>query len=42
MFIAIDRTSKFAYVELHNSATKTVAAEFLRKNFTIHNTYHPY
>lgn len=30
LFVAIDRTSKFAYVELHNNATKTVAAEFLR------------
>lgn len=30
LFVAIDRTSKFAYVEFHKSATKTVAAEFLR------------
>ncbi|KLT23444.1 transposase [Wolbachia endosymbiont of Armadillidium vulgare str. wVulC] len=30
MFVAIDRTSKFAYVELHESATKPIAAEFLR------------
>ncbi|VVC31127.1 Ribonuclease H-like domain,Integrase, catalytic core [Cinara cedri] len=30
LFVAIDRTSKFAYVELHNSATKPIAAEFLR------------
>ena len=30
LFVAIDRTSKFAYVELHKSATKIIAAEFLR------------
>jgi transposase InsO family protein len=30
LFVAIDRTSKFAYVELHKRATKMVAAEFLR------------
>ncbi len=30
MFVAIDRTSKFTYVELHKSATKPIAAEFLR------------
>ncbi len=30
MFVAIDRTSKFTYVELHNTATKPIAAEFLR------------
>jgi transposase InsO family protein len=30
LFVAIDRTSKFAYVELHARATKMIAAEFLR------------
>ena len=30
LFVAIDRTSKFAYVELHMRATKMIAAEFLR------------
>ena len=30
LFVAIDRTSKFAYVELHKRATKMVAAGFLR------------
>lgn len=30
LFVAIDRTSKFTYVELHNTATKPIAAEFLR------------
>ena len=30
MFVAIDRTSKFAYVELHEKKTKAIAAEFLR------------
>ncbi|MFW7269648.1 IS481 family transposase [Gluconacetobacter sp. Hr-1-5] len=30
LFVAIDRTSKFAYVELHQQAGKMVAAEFLR------------
>jgi hypothetical protein len=30
LFVAIDRTSKFAYVELHKRATKMIAAEFLR------------
>jgi Integrase core domain len=30
LFVAIDRTSKFAYAELHTEATKTVAAQFLR------------
>ncbi len=29
LFVAIDRTSKFTYVELHKSATKPIAAEFL-------------
>ncbi|GAA4488802.1 hypothetical protein GCM10023157_37300 [Gluconacetobacter asukensis] len=31
LFVAIDRTSKFAYVELHQQAGKMVAAEFLRR-----------
>lgn len=30
LYVAIDRTSKFAYAELHKSQTKMVAAEFLR------------
>ena len=30
LFVAIDRTSKFAYVELHEQATRLIAAEFLR------------
>jgi transposase InsO family protein len=30
LFVAIDRTSKFAFVELHQRATKMIAAEFLR------------
>lgn len=30
MFVAIDRTSKFAFVQLHEKATHRTAAEFLR------------
>jgi IS30 family transposase len=30
LFVAIDRTSKFAFVELHEQMTRPVAAEFLR------------
>jgi hypothetical protein len=30
LFVAIDRTSKFAFVEVHKRATKMIAAEFLR------------
>ncbi len=30
LFVAIDRTSKFAYVELHERQTKMNAANFLR------------
>ena len=30
LFVAIDRTSKFAFVELHERATRRVAADFLR------------
>ena len=30
MFVAIDRTSKFAFVELHEKATRRIAANFLR------------
>lgn len=30
LFVGIDRTSKFAYVELHKEAGKMVAAQFLR------------
>lgn len=31
MFVAIDRTSKFAFAELHQRATRRVAADFLRR-----------
>jgi transposase InsO family protein len=31
LFVAIDRTSKFTFVELHQRATKMIAAEFLRQ-----------
>jgi transposase InsO family protein len=30
LFVAIDRTSKFAFVELHSKATRRIAADFLR------------
>ena len=30
LFVAIDRTSKFAFVELHEKATMRVASDFLR------------
>lgn len=30
MFVAIDRTSKFAFVELHERATRRIAGDFLR------------
>ena len=30
MFVAIDRTSKFAFVELHEKATTAVSGDFLR------------
>jgi transposase InsO family protein len=30
LFVGIDRTSKFAYVELHEQMTKMIAADFLR------------
>ena len=30
LFVAIDRTSKFAFVELHQKATRRVAGDFLR------------
>src|ERR1041384_1775022 len=30
MFVAVDRTSKFAFVELHGKATRRVAGDFLR------------
>ena len=39
MFVAIDRTCKFAYVELHEKKTKMVAAQFLR-NFIAAIPYH--
>lgn len=31
MFVAIDRTSKLAFVELHEKATRAVAADFLKR-----------
>lgn len=31
MFVAIDRVSKFAFAELHDKATRRIAAEFLRR-----------
>ena len=31
MFVAIDRTSKFAVVELHDRATRRIAGDFLRR-----------
>lgn len=31
LFVGIDRTSKFTYVELHERQTRMIAAEFLRK-----------
>src|SRR5215211_6668029 len=31
LFVAIDRTSKFAFVELHEKATTRVSADFLRR-----------
>lgn len=31
MFVAIDRTSKFAFVELHAKATRRIAGDFLRR-----------
>lgn len=41
LFVAIDRTSKFAYAELHEKAGKMIAAQFLRSlintvPYTIH------
>ncbi len=41
LFVAIDRTSKLAYVELHERQTKTIAKDFLRNlietiPYTIH------
>ena len=31
LFVAIDRTSKFAYAELHERQTRRIAADFLRR-----------
>jgi hypothetical protein len=31
LFVAIDRVSKFAFAELHERATRRIAAEFLRR-----------
>ena len=41
MFVAVDRTSKYFYVELHEKATREIATQFLKKlienvPFTIH------
>ena len=30
LFVAIDRTSKFAYAELHEKANRWIATEFLK------------
>jgi len=30
LLVAIDRTSKFAFVELHEKATRRIAGDFLR------------
>jgi transposase-like protein len=35
LFVAIDRTCKFVYVELHEKKTKMIAAEFLRNFITM-------
>lgn len=32
MFVAIDRTSKFVFVELHECATRPIACQFLRNS----------
>ena len=42
LFVAIDRTSKFAYVELHKRATKMIAAEFLRHLVAGASLHHPH
>ncbi len=34
LFVAIDRTSKFTFVEVHEQATRPIAAEFLRHLLT--------
>lgn len=39
MFVAIDRVSKFAFAELHEKATRRIAAEFLRHR--AHRQRHP-
>ena len=31
LFVAIDRTSKYAFAELHERATRRIAANFLRR-----------
>ena len=31
MFVAIDRTAKFAFAELHERATRKIAGDFLRR-----------
>src|SRR5476649_1014763 len=49
MFVAIDRTSKFAFVELHEKATTEVSGDFLRrllkaipyKIHSSHRQWHP-
>ncbi len=35
LFVAIDRTSKFTYVELHPRMTKMIAAQFLRNTIKL-------
>ena len=44
MFVAIDRVSKFAFAELHEKATRRIAADFLRRltdavPYKIHTAY---
>ena len=34
LFVAIDRTSKFAFAQLHEKATRQVAGDFLRALIT--------
>lgn len=42
LLVAIDRTSKFAYAELHQEAAKMVAAQFLRKSDRGGPLHHPH
>ena len=42
LFVAIDRTSKFAYAELHEKAGKMAAAQFLRNLYRYRSLCYPY